>query len=263
MKKLLTTIAGFIFLLTPALAFASTYNFNSGELQGQTATTFKVNRTGCATSSACDVFWSGLTSGNTFVISGGTAVDGTYHFVSYVNGSSKIVTVTETTWNIGTVFAAGTVTSGTVNYTLTYTAGSHGSISGTSPQTVAAGGNGTAVTAVPDSGYNFTSWSDSSTQNPRTDTSVSGNVSVTASFSAIPPAPNPIGDDLAAAQAGFASTTGFNISSLITWSGTNLITVFVGSGLGLLLHLRYWIVALLIVAGVIYFSFRAFRFYRN
>jgi hypothetical protein len=43
---------------------------------------------------------------------------------------------------------------------LTYTAGSHGSISGTSPQTVNYGGNGTAVTAVPDAGYHFVEWSD-------------------------------------------------------------------------------------------------------
>ena len=34
-------------------------------------------------------------------------------------------------------------------YTLTYTAGAHGSITGTSPQTVNYGAAGTAVTAVP------------------------------------------------------------------------------------------------------------------
>jgi hypothetical protein len=70
----------------------------------------------------------------------------------------------------------------TPSYTLTYTAGANGSISGTSPQTVASGGSGTAVTAVANTGYHFVNWSDSSTQNPRTDTSVSGNISVTANF---------------------------------------------------------------------------------
>ena len=70
-----------------------------------------------------------------------------------------------------------------VTYTLTYTAGANGSISGTSPQTVNEGSNGSAVTAAADTGYSFSSWSDSSTQNPRTDTNVSANVSVTASFS--------------------------------------------------------------------------------
>jgi hypothetical protein len=67
-------------------------------------------------------------------------------------------------------------------YTLTYIAGANGSISGASPQTVASGGSGTAVTAVANTGYHFVNWSDSSTQNPRRDTSVSGNISVTANF---------------------------------------------------------------------------------
>ncbi len=69
-----------------------------------------------------------------------------------------------------------------VKYTLTYTANSHGSISGTTPQSICRGSNGSAVTAVPDTGYHFTSWSDSSTANPRTDTSVTANLSVSASF---------------------------------------------------------------------------------
>ncbi|MGA2418146.1 MAG: hypothetical protein ABSF55_02825, partial [Candidatus Staskawiczbacteria bacterium] len=57
----------------------------------------------------------------------------------------------------------------TINtYTLTYTAGDNGSITGDSPQTVNSGADGTAVTAVPADGYHFTSWSDDSTQNPRT-----------------------------------------------------------------------------------------------
>jgi uncharacterized repeat protein (TIGR02543 family) len=67
-------------------------------------------------------------------------------------------------------------------YTLTYTAGANGSITGTSPQSVASGGNGTAVTAVPNANYHFVNWSDSSTANPRTDSNVTTNVSVTANF---------------------------------------------------------------------------------
>src|SRR5205814_7790237 len=67
-------------------------------------------------------------------------------------------------------------------YTLTYTAGANGSISGTSPQMVNYGASGTAVTAVPSTGYHFVNWSDSSTQNPRTDTNVMANISVTANF---------------------------------------------------------------------------------
>jgi hypothetical protein len=67
-------------------------------------------------------------------------------------------------------------------YTLTYTAGAHGSISGTSPQTVNYGGSGLAVTAVPGTGYHFLKWSDDSTANPRTDTAVTADIIVEASF---------------------------------------------------------------------------------
>ncbi len=70
----------------------------------------------------------------------------------------------------------------TPTYTLTYTANANGTISGTTPQTVASGANGTAVTAVPNTGYHFVSWSDASTANPRTDSSVAANVNVSATF---------------------------------------------------------------------------------
>ena len=69
-----------------------------------------------------------------------------------------------------------------VSYTLTYTAGPNGTISGTSPQTVAKGGSGTPVTAIGNTGYDFNQWSDGSIQNPRTDTNVQGNITVAASF---------------------------------------------------------------------------------
>ena len=74
-----------------------------------------------------------------------------------------------------------------INYTLIYTAGANGSITGTSPQSVSYLGSGTPVTAVPDSGYSFLNWSDNSIDNPRTDINVTNNVSVTANF---------IGDDM-------------------------------------------------------------------
>ncbi|MCH7228130.1 choice-of-anchor D domain-containing protein, partial [Haloferula sp. A504] len=69
-----------------------------------------------------------------------------------------------------------------VTYTLTYTAGAGGAIDGTSPQTVGYNGTGTAVTAVPDANHHFVDWSDSSTANPRTDSDVTADLSVTANF---------------------------------------------------------------------------------
>ena len=67
-------------------------------------------------------------------------------------------------------------------YTLTYTAEAGGSISGLAEQTVAHGSDGTPVEAVPDTGYLFVGWSDSTTENPRTDTNVTGHVTVAADF---------------------------------------------------------------------------------
>jgi len=71
------------------------------------------------------------------------------------------------------------------SYTLTYTAGANGTISGSSPQTVVSGGNGTAVTAVANTGYQFAGWSDGVLTASRTDTNVVSNITVTASFSLI------------------------------------------------------------------------------
>jgi len=77
-----------------------------------------------------------------------------------------------------TLYAKWTVN----NYTLTYTAGANGSITGTTPQTVNYGGSGSLVTATPAAGYHFVSWSDSYPTAARTDLNVTGNISVTATF---------------------------------------------------------------------------------
>ena len=67
-------------------------------------------------------------------------------------------------------------------YGLTYTAGAGGTVSGASPQTVAQGTSGTAVTAIPDPGYCFVQWSDGVADNPRTDSQVTSDITVTAQF---------------------------------------------------------------------------------
>ncbi len=70
-----------------------------------------------------------------------------------------------------------------VTYTLTYTAaGANGTITGVSPQTVNSGESGTAVTAVPNAGYHFVSWSDGITTATRTDANVMDHITVTANF---------------------------------------------------------------------------------
>ena len=112
--------------------------------------------------------------------------------------------------NIGTVYFTGVISSNitepgdansffggsfTVNLTgkdistgdadfhqLTYAAGANGQIVGATTQFVANGEDGALVFAAADAGYAFDEWSDASVENPRQDTAVAGDISVTASF---------------------------------------------------------------------------------
>ncbi len=68
------------------------------------------------------------------------------------------------------------------SYTVQYTAAANGSIVGAASQTVAAGGSGTPVSALADTGYHFVQWDDGSTSAARTETNVLANLAFTASF---------------------------------------------------------------------------------
>jgi len=74
-------------------------------------------------------------------------------------------------------------TLGVDSYTLTYTAGNNGSLSGQTQQTVPHGGNGSPVTAIPNTGFQFIRWSDGVYSNPRTDMNVMAEINVSAIFS--------------------------------------------------------------------------------
>ena len=65
------------------------------------------------------------------------------------------------------------------------------------------------------------------------------------------------------ATSSFATTTGFEMSSLVTWMADTLLKLFLGGGLSVLYELRYWIVALIVISIIVFFAFRAFRFYRR
>jgi len=84
-------------------------------------------------------------------------------------------------------------------YTLTYTAGENGTIEGTSPQSVAHGGNAGQVSAVADKGYHFVAWSDGLTTPSRTDTGVTGDLAVKAAFAI---STYPVGGTVAGLAAG-------------------------------------------------------------
>lgn len=67
-------------------------------------------------------------------------------------------------------------------YTVEYTAGTGGSISGETTQRVEKGGDTQSVRAVPDSGYQFVGWSDGLKENARTDENISADAVLTARF---------------------------------------------------------------------------------
>ncbi len=74
-------------------------------------------------------------------------------------------------------------------YTVTFVAGTGGTLTGSTTQTVTSGGNATPVTAVPNAGYTFTNWTGAgvttSVANPFTVPGVTSNLTVTANFTAI------------------------------------------------------------------------------
>ncbi len=68
------------------------------------------------------------------------------------------------------------------HYTLSYGTDGNGAILGNPSQSVPHGGSGTPVTAQADTGYQFVQWSDGRSDNPRTDSNVTGHVTVQAQF---------------------------------------------------------------------------------
>ena len=128
-----------------------------------------------------------LADGQTYIVTIKTKPTGHDCYVNRGAGIINGVNISNVEINCGRalsynpfIFTPGT--GGTVSYILTYTAGANGSLTGTTPQTVNSGANGSAVTAVAAAHYHFVNWSDGSTANPRTDTSVAANKSVTANF---------------------------------------------------------------------------------
>lgn len=101
-----------------------------------------------------------------------------YHFAGWSDGVSTASRIDRKVTRDLTVTASFAIN----QYTLTYTAGKHGSIAGVSPQTVDYGGNANVVTAVPAKGYHFVKWSDGGTNPKRIDVKVTRDMKVSAVF---------------------------------------------------------------------------------
>jgi predicted regulator of Ras-like GTPase activity (Roadblock/LC7/MglB family) len=108
-----------------------------------------------------------------------TAVANTgYHFTNWSDG---LLTAARTDTNV-TADATLTASFAIDTHILTYTAGANGSLTGASPQTIDYGSNGASVTAVANTGYHFVSWSDGLLSDTRTDSNITADASVSASF---------------------------------------------------------------------------------
>ena len=124
----------------------------------------------------------------------GTITSYEWNFGDGQTGSGETVVHTYPTGSTHTAILTVTDNDGVANtdtvritvnksyYQLTYTAGSNGSITGNTSQTVAHGSDASEVTAVPNTGYYFVIWSDGVTTASRTDTNVVADINVTASF---------------------------------------------------------------------------------
>ena len=126
-----------------------------------------------------------------------------YHFVEWSDGSTENPRTDLTVLEDVAVIASFAINV----YTLSYTAGDNGTLSGTLTQDVEHGSDGEEVEAIADDAYEFSNWSDGSTDNPRTDVNITTDISVTANFtastnvkefyeSAIKAYPNPFGASL-------------------------------------------------------------------
>lgn len=114
----------------------------------------------------------------TFTISPATG----YHVADVVVGGSSVGAVPEYKFTNVTTDSTISATFAIDTFQLNYDAGVGGSVVGTASQTVDYDTDGTAVMAVPDTGYHFVGWSDDVTDNPRTDAAVHNDVTVTAIF---------------------------------------------------------------------------------
>ena len=68
---------------------------------------------------------------------------------------------------------------------------------------------------------------------------------------------------LANATSSFATTTGFELDSVVTWMWTNLLEPILGGGLAGIYSLRYVIIALVLITLVVFFAFKAWRIWRG
>ncbi len=149
--------------------------------------TFAINKYTLTYNAGANGSISGTTSQTVNHGSNGTQVTAVPNVgYSFVEWSDNVLTPSRTDLNITNNKTVTALFAGN-EYTLTYIAGSGGSLSGTTSQMVNHGDNGDAITAVPNKSYRFVKWSDDSTANPRTDFNIVDDLTITAIFEYVAP----------------------------------------------------------------------------
>jgi len=69
-------------------------------------------------------------------------------------------------------------------------------------------------------------------------------------------------DLIETASTTFAGTTGFGWDSVIAYMAS-LVKLVIGTGLGVLQSMLPWILALVVISAIVYFLYRAFKFFRH
>ncbi len=153
---------------------------------GTTATKVTIDYDLIAPNGPCDI---------TVLLSKDGGADGFIHAVTTVTGDAAAVTTgmgRHLVWNIAADYPNETIANARirviaddhlVQHALAYgVSGGNGTVSGSVAQTVDDGADGTAVLAVADPGYHFVQWSDGILTAARTDTKVTADITVTATF---------------------------------------------------------------------------------
>jgi hypothetical protein len=83
----------------------------------------------------------------------------------------------------------------------------------------------------------------------------------------LPSGPGPAGPTgvfalIASSSASFSAAYGFPVASTTAWASTWFLDI-VGSGLGVLVQLLPYIIGLAVIGAIVYFLYRAFRFFRH
>ncbi len=159
-----------------------------------------------------------------------TAVPNTgYSFANWTGGG--FTTSTANPLTVPNVTSNLTVTANFVpqTFTVTFQAGTGGTVTGTATQTVAYGGSTASVSAVPNTGYSFANWTGggltTSTANPLTVLNVASNLTVTANFT-----PQPTSYSVTFLAGSGGSLTGTTTQTVASGGGTTAVTAVPNPG---------------------------------